>query len=206
MKRRFLKWGLPTALTGALLLPCGVWAAEAENSPEQFRAVGEAMMEAYGAEDADEICFQGKTAAVTKAEYNYSLFHKKQGGEKEKNASSKARESCQRYAALYAEAAERGLTYDEKEVQEYVDTEVKPSRETEESFQWLVEGVGSAEEYWEIEYRLYEKQLAIEKLKEALEEEYQNSDEIDRLETSFEEYYGEYGDKLVEEQDFQEIN
>lgn len=122
-------------------------------------------------------------------------------GSSDEEAYDLAVEECKEEAALYAEAQRRGFYVSEEDAEYYVENELRPMLEISEdssNLEEVISGYGSREEYWELQYEIYEKKLPIQQLEEELQAEFGDLSSEDG-QGAFESYYEEYKEHLVQE-------
>ena len=111
--------------------------------------------------------------------------------------------------ALYQEAIKNGYTVTDEEVWTYLDElkKIIDSAENKEDAYAIMSAFDSEDEYWAYEFKVYQKNLPIQNYVKALEtqfyEEYSNSEKAKGIEQTWEEYFENYKQELVQQKQYE---
>ncbi len=149
----------------------------------------------------DEVFLEGTDCEIMESDVQCMEEFYLLSGSSDDEAYDLAVEECKEKAALYAEAQRRGFYVSEEEAEDYVENELRPMLETSENssnLEEVISGYGSKEDYWELQYEIYEKALPIQQLKEELQAEFGDLSSEDG-QGAFHTYYEDYKEHLVQE-------
>lgn len=142
-------------------------------------------------ENNDEIYMIGKNTSITKLEIELSEKFYQLSGSNATQAKKQAEQFIKQENALYAKALKAGYTVTDKEVYEYLDTLKQTLSEAENSeyVKAIVKSYGSEEEYWDYLFKVYQKDLPIQKYVSSLENDYAKQLGMDKTSEEFQEYW-----------------
>ena len=110
---------------------------------------------------------------------------------------------------LYQEAIKNGYTVTDEEVWTYLDElkKIIDSAENKEDAYAIMSAFDSEDEYWAYEFKVYQKNLPIQNYVKSLEtqfyEEYSNSEKTKGIEQTWEEYFENYKQELVQQKQYE---
>ena len=110
---------------------------------------------------------------------------------------------------LYQEAIKNGYTVTDEEVWTYLDElkKIIDSAENKEDAYAIMSAFDSEDEYWAYEFEVYQKNLPIQNYVKALEtqfyEEYSNSEKAKGIEQTWEDYFENYKQELVQQKQYE---
>ena len=111
--------------------------------------------------------------------------------------------------ALYQEAIKNGYTVTDEEVWTYLDElkKIIDLAENKEDAYAIMSAFDSEDEYWAYEFKVYQKNLPIQNYVKALEtqfyEEYSNSEKAKGIEQTWEDYFENYKQELVQQKQYE---
>lgn len=111
--------------------------------------------------------------------------------------------------ALYQEAIKNGYTVTDEEVWTYLDElkKIIGSAENKEDAYAIMSAFDSEDEYWAYEFKVYQKNLPIQNYVKSLEaqfyEEYSNSEKTKGIEQTWEDYFEDYKQELVQQKQYE---
>ncbi|MDO5590744.1 MAG: hypothetical protein Q4F98_06775 [Lachnospiraceae bacterium] len=155
----------------------------------------------------EELYAQGKNSRITVTDMEKGIAYYEGKGMKEEEAKKEAYKYAKENAALYTEAIKAGCEVTDKEVADYVNemrTAYEEKQMDEESLKEFKEIIGqfdSADDYWEYEKTVYEKQLPMIKYTKQLEKEYYDKHD-NAKEADWDEYFTNYKKEIVEKEQF----
>ena len=112
---------------------------------------------------------------------------------------------------LYQEAIKNGYTVTDEEVWTYLDElkKIIDSAENKEDAYAIMSAFDSEDEYWAYEFKVYQKNLPIQNYVKSLEtqfyEEYSNSEKTKGIEQTWEEYFENYKQELVQQKQYEVV-
>ena len=110
---------------------------------------------------------------------------------------------------MYQEAIKNGYTVTDEEVWTYLDElkKIIDSAENKEDAYAIMSAFDSEDEYWAYEFKVYQKNLPIQNYVKALEtqfyEEYSNSEKAKSIEQTWEDYFENYKQELVQQKQYE---
>lgn len=150
-----------------------------ESNSADLSKFGAALQKEYKqSETKEELYAQGKNSKITVTDMEKGIAYYKGKGMNEEEAKKEAYKYAKENATLYTEAIKAGCEVTDKEVADYVNemrTAYEEKQMDEESLKEFKEIIGqfdSADDYWEYEKTVYEKQLPMIKYTKQLEKEY----------------------------------
>ena len=139
----------------------------------------------------NDIYMVGKKVLITKSEMELAQkFYEISGSDKE-TAQKEAEQYQKQENALYAKALEKGYTVTDEEVQEYLKTlkQTLSQAENHADIENVIKAYGSEDEYWKYMFKVYQKDLPIQKYVSALEDDYAQKMNMDKTSEEFQEYW-----------------
>lgn len=162
--------------------------------------------------DAKDVYAAGNDILVTDQEIQQAEDYYVLNGAARSKAKEKADEHVKEQNALYVEAVKNGFDVTSEEIKEYL-KELKimlNSAENQEEVKDIMDGFESEEEYWEYEYYVYQKLLPVQKYVKHLEEQFKQKQKsnmtTEEIENKWDLKFEKIKDKLVDKQNFDEIN
>lgn len=162
---------------------------------------------------ADEDLYAvGNSITVTKREVEQATDFFVRASDDYDTARAKAIDSAMKREALYAAAVKNGYTVTEEEIWEYLDglKEFISGATNKDDVQAVIDAFPSEEDYWNYEFTVYQKNLPIEKYADHLRKVYYEQLNSEGAEGDYnllwKEYYEEFQEQLVEEQEFQIVD
>lgn len=179
-----------------------------ESNSADLSKFGAALQKEYKQSETKEALYaQGKNSKITVTDMEKGIAYYEGKGMKEEEAKKKAYEYAKENAALYTEAIKSGCEVTDKEVADYVNemrTAYEEKQMDDESLKEFKEIIGqfdSADDYWEYEKTVYEKQLPMIKYTKQLEKEYYDKHD-NAKEADWDEYFTNYKKEIVEKEQF----
>ena len=135
-------------------------------------------------------------------------FYELQGYD-ESSARTEAETYLLEREALYQEAIKNGYTVTDEEVWTYLDElkKIIDSAENKEDVYAIMRAFDSEDEYWAYEFKVYQKNLPIQNYVKSLEtqfyEEYSNSEKAKGIEQTWEDYFENYKQELVQQKQYE---
>ncbi len=200
-KYSLTKW----VVVAACLCVVGVTAVAAPTLQEFFYHWGNVMSEETVAGEkplqlyavGENIFIYDKDVELAK---NFYILN----GVEEQDAWKQAFQYVAEREVLYREALLQGYEVTEQEVKEYIE-ELKAavnSAENKEDVQTVINQFGSAEEYWNYQYSIYEKNLPIQKLVKDKEWIFKQEN-LEAGDADWQEYFTHWKAELVAQENFQ---
>lgn len=160
----------------------------------------------------EEIYMVGNEILITNTEIEQAKEYYLLNGYTNDEAEKTAVDYMGKYNALYVEAIKKGYSVSDDEIYAYLETLKKSLDEAEnqDDIQALIDGYGSEEDYWNYEYKVYQKSLPIQNYVRDLETEFASQCELERGSEEFQEewldYFESYKENLMNGQDYTTVN
>lgn len=234
MKKRFIIAIIIVAIAGAI----SVKALAADNMFNKFEEWGKTLKEYVSQEESqtldasntvysitsikgidtsseeikkEDIYLIGNKSLITKSELELSeKFYEISGSDK-----AQAKEQAEQYQkqenALYVKALEEGYEVTDKEVNEYLDTlkQTLSEAENNKDVEKIIKAYGSEDEYWNYMFKVYQKDLPIQKYISALEDDYAKQLGMEKTSEEFQKYWDtkfeNIKDDLVKEEGYTSV-
>lgn len=151
---------------------------------------------------------KGRNAIVLSSDIEQAKQFFMLSGQDEETAEKNAEEYALEREALYQEAIKNGYDVTDQEVKEYLE-ELKSfvnSADNKEDFEEVLNQFDSEEDYWDFQFKVYQKNLPIQNYVSELEEKYMESQtysESDNAEESWLDYFEQFKDELILNEDYQ---
>lgn len=159
-----------------------------------------------------DIYAKGVSATVTEEEVRQATdFYLLSGDMSEQEAREKAINYSEKREALYEEAARKGYTVTDDEVWSYLEElkEFITTSDNKDDAYAVINSFDSEQEYWDYEFKVYQKDLPIQKFNEDLQAQYEaqtgKTNGTSESMADFNSYFEKYKQDLVEKENYQLI-
>lgn len=155
----------------------------------------------------NDIYAKGVSATITKEEVQQATeFYLLSGDMSEQEAREKAISYSEKREALYEEAIQNGYSVTDEEVWSYLDElkEFITTSDNKDDAYAVINSFNSEQEYWDYEFRVYQKDLPIQKFNKDLQAQYEAQAERGTSEFmgDYNSYYEKYKQDLVEKENY----